>query len=906
MDPQYDSFLIHPLSMYEHIKTKQKIKYTDSHHYLPWVLFADIDNNIVIYDINKKHVIRAFSLSQYLPDDVKIKGVKFFDCIDKNFVNNYEINPMLKVKGIPLNLRSSLIYLISDKFIFFYSYLLQNFVRYISNKDLNDSNIVYGDLYDYNHFLIVTEDGNLNKWSLLEWCLVKVYNAKQEFSKALMNLKVLNFTDENKLVVVATKNGKLFKVDLNAKTNAITKLDANGKASHDKEVYFIDFNPITNILITVSKNNIILYDMLNPSNYRKFSNFNFAGKELIKGLVPNLSTMFNKTSYFIFGKSKKIYLIELNFKDQSKIDSKNFTKSCHFSLDIDKLIFRKVNDDTIKVYQIVFLQHLYEYLVIASNKGLVIARFDSTYKAPVVALPLVPNLQSRLFYFYHLSKDNLILEKRLSTTYDRKNRLQIISDAKKINDDIFDNIKYTFNKFEIKFSFDFSLMSCLDSISKTYIIYKVEFDKNNNNSSISELKKISNGDALCLQWSPYCNNFAITNEHSPGNYILEVFSVVDRQTIKKVYDLKELLSFKIYSGHFLGVIVKKNGENLQVPMKYISDYSNEISKEAELNFYYWTEENKILLTIKEEPIDIISSDDLQYMIICFEDKFNIYKLNEFTGNLEKINSIHVRVVSGIIYENLIFVYLTEYGAYFQLLNKENCYPCKLFRQSDEVNMYNLKISKKFKENKTIYPNKPKQNNILYINGNLIFTCDFYGNVEASEINHILFKLIALIKKKNITGISALLGFLDKKLIEFVLMIFEHYFENNEAILRKIFTKEMIQVFELYNYFEFFIKDLAEMNPGKLEGVLEKYLIKAILANDPKKINDLYEMGKKYNLKMTTKAARTINKSVYLDSLMNKKRYIESYLFNVTSRVNNQNNDNILSMAVRELTTPKQE
>ena len=112
---------------------------------------------------------------------------------------------------------------------------------------------------------------------------------------------------------------------------------------------------------------------------------------------------------------------------------------------------------------------------------------------------------------------------------------------------------------------------------------------------------------------------------------------------------------------------------------------------------------------------------------------------------------------------------------------------------------------------------------------------------------------------------------------------------------------MIQIFELYNYFEFFIKDLAEANPSKLESVIEKNLIKAIIANDANKINELYELAKKYDLKMTTKAARTINKNVYLDSLMNKKRYVESYLFNMTSRVNNQNNDNILSMALGQIT-----
>ena len=182
----------------------------------------------------------------------------------------------------------------------------------------------------------------------------------------------------------------------------------------------------------------------------------------------------------------------------------------------------------------------------------------------------------------------------------------------------------------------------------------------------------------------------------------------------------------------------------------------------------------------------------------------------------------------------------------------------------------------------------------------MFTSDSYGNIEVTELNHIIFKIIALIKKKNLAGISALLTFLDKNLIKYVLLIFDYYFENDEQILRKIFNKEMIQTFELYNYFEFFIKDLAEANPNKLESVVEKNLIKAIIANDSNKINQLYEMAKKYDLKISTKVARTINKNIYLDTLMNKKRYVESYLFNLTSKVNNQNNENILSMALGQL------
>ena len=905
------SFLINPLSIYEHIKTKQKINFLDSHHYLPWILLSDKDNNLIIYDVNKKHVIRAFSLNQYLPEDIKIKGIRFFDCIDqeyiKKYIDEYENQPMAKHKGIPLNLRSSLIYLVSDKYIFFYSYLLQNFIRFIPHKELKEYNIVNADLYDYSTILILTEDGNIYKWNLQEWtCSKDPIISKQEIGKGLTNIKVIQLLNGEKFVIVSNKNGKLFKINLTLKSNNITKIEPN-KAQHEKEITYMDFNPHTGILVTLSKTSIILYEITNINNCKKISNFTLVGKENICGIVPNLSTCFNEFSYFIYGeKCPKIYLLDINIHDQNKIDNKNFTKYSPFMIDLDKTIFRKVNDEEIRVFQIAILQHLYEYLVVGSNKGLIIFKFDSSNDTPICTLSMTPYIDKNKiqnYLFYQLTRKNSILEQKLMISFDKKNKMILNSDQKNIDDNILDNNKVSVNRYEIKLSYDGTIISCLDLVANVFILFRIIPDKKNNNPNcIHELKKIDSGEALCLEWSPYSNNFAITKKLTANTFTLVVYSAADRTTIKKIYEVKDLYTHKIFGGHFIGVIVRKNGEYLQVPMKYINSYNYEVNKDAELNFYYWDEENKLILTIKEEPLHILSSEDLQFMIICFEGKYNIYQLNDLTGSLEKINTVYDRVISGIIYENIIFVYLTEFGTYFQLLNKENCFPCKLFRQSDEVNVYNLKISKKFKENKSYYVKKPKQIKLLCINDNIMFTSDAYGNIEVSELNHIFFKLITLIRKKNLAGISALLTFLDKKLIKYVLLIFEYYFENDEEILRKIFNNEMIQNFELYNYFEFFIKDLAEANPSKLESVLEKNLIKAIIANDANKINEIYEMAKKYDLKMATKAARTINKNIYLDSLMNKKRYVESYLFNVTSRVNNQNNDNILSMAIGQITS----
>ena len=82
-------FLISPVSIYERIKIKQKIKHLDSHDYLPWILFSDNNNTIIIYDVNKKHIIRAFSLSQYFTEAIEIKSLKFLDFADQDYIKAY-------------------------------------------------------------------------------------------------------------------------------------------------------------------------------------------------------------------------------------------------------------------------------------------------------------------------------------------------------------------------------------------------------------------------------------------------------------------------------------------------------------------------------------------------------------------------------------------------------------------------------------------------------------------------------------------------------------------------------------------------------------------------------------------------------------------------------------------------
>ena len=131
-------FYTDPLSIYEYIQTKRKITNIDVHKSLPWILFSDKENNIVIFDVNNKRPIRGFTIQQYFQETVRIKSLKFFDTNDSKYINNYDMNEYIRIKGISLNLRTSLIIITLEKYICFYSYILQTFIRVISQTDLDE------------------------------------------------------------------------------------------------------------------------------------------------------------------------------------------------------------------------------------------------------------------------------------------------------------------------------------------------------------------------------------------------------------------------------------------------------------------------------------------------------------------------------------------------------------------------------------------------------------------------------------------------------------------------------------------------------------------------------------------------------------------------------------------------
>lgn len=199
--------------IHDFIQIKQKVKIIDTHQTLPLIAFADIENNIYLYDVIQKIPIRIFNIRSYFTEQMNLKDLKFFCCNDKKFVANYELTEIKKIRGIQFNQRNNILILTFEKSIIFYSFLTQNIVKIINPNDMDQKLPVKCEVFNYSYLLILNSDGNLLLWDLIDWVLVKTIN-KNIFGKAISNFYVAVDSNEERTTIISTVGGNLFSVDI--------------------------------------------------------------------------------------------------------------------------------------------------------------------------------------------------------------------------------------------------------------------------------------------------------------------------------------------------------------------------------------------------------------------------------------------------------------------------------------------------------------------------------------------------------------------------------------------------------------------------------------------------------------------------------------------------------------------
>ena len=313
-----NNLFVEPFTFYLFLKSNRKIKHLDVHRTLPFILYADKDNNIVIYDINKKRPIRSFSLQYYFSEPVKIQNIQFFNCEKLKIENYNDLTENLRIKGIPITLIPYLIIITTNKYIFFYSYMLQNFVRMIHKKIINDKDFIKCNIYSYNYAVILTEDGSLHKWNLKHWLLENDLPNKNLNGRPCVNFSIITDNKGNNYLICVNKVGTIFKIDIK-KDIGTFEYTRDNFFDHGSKVNHIDYNPGINKILTVSKEQININDLDNLNIGFKIPNFEFVKDVKFKGATLNLSPIFNNCSIIVYGKSNFIQVLNLkNCKEIKK------------------------------------------------------------------------------------------------------------------------------------------------------------------------------------------------------------------------------------------------------------------------------------------------------------------------------------------------------------------------------------------------------------------------------------------------------------------------------------------------------------------------------------------------------------------------------------------------------------
>jgi len=279
--------LVDQISLHEYIPLKSKVKCIDLHPNLPWIVFIDSENSLFVLDVVDKKPIRVLNFQSYFNDPVTVREVVFFNTNDKQYLNNYDLSDIKKIKGLSFNLRSNLLIITLEKQIIFFNYMTKSVIKTLSANDLDGKPGLKCDVFNYKYLIILSGEGNILIWDSIEWSLIQTI-PKSLLQKPATNFSIITTKLEETFIIVANAAGNLFSMDILKQNYALTRLN-NDKNSHESNVTTIDYNPNTNQIVTFSKNNILIFDLKDPNKFLKLPNFHYVKSARGEGLISNLN-----------------------------------------------------------------------------------------------------------------------------------------------------------------------------------------------------------------------------------------------------------------------------------------------------------------------------------------------------------------------------------------------------------------------------------------------------------------------------------------------------------------------------------------------------------------------------------------------------------------------------------------
>jgi hypothetical protein len=167
----------------------------------------------------------------------------------------------------------------------------------------------------------------------------------------------------------------------------------------------------------------------------------------------------------------------------------------------------KLIEKTFKIYTAKILNHTCDFLVLGTNKGIVVLRFNNLAKPDVIACNKLIELNDSKLIFYYLQNPNTLNQQEFTHML-VENKLIYNQKTSSIYKGVFESNSITnsnFNRFKIDFSYDGMLMSALDRTNNAYTIFILSINQELKYS----FKPIKYGKTAEIEWCPYDYIYAI-------------------------------------------------------------------------------------------------------------------------------------------------------------------------------------------------------------------------------------------------------------------------------------------------------------------------------------------------------------------------------------------------------------
>jgi hypothetical protein len=182
-------------------------------------------------------------------------------------------------------------------------------------------------------------------------------------------------------------------------------------------------------------------------------------------------------------------------------------------------------DKGFKIYLVKMINHLTDYLICGTNRGLMVLKLTAAQHSEAVFSSKLYELTNRLS-LYEMYRNKLFEKKATLTSH------KYITETSSVKD-VFNSVSYT--KFDLKLSYNQNHMSIIDTHNSNYVICEISIGDDMRMSPIP----IKNGICIMIEWCPYDTIYATTQSSitkGVKGFTLCVYRIVE-SSIQHIYSI---------------------------------------------------------------------------------------------------------------------------------------------------------------------------------------------------------------------------------------------------------------------------------------------------------------------------------------------------------------------------------